>query len=250
MQASALHSLSASLSCLRPLLKPYYHIIRWSWRRSPPLIRRRSSRRGRSLSSVINISSFFVLADHHGVNRRVLILVWEGGLRAQSLSQRLVSVCFESAVEASEWRYEMSKRIEENSEEQRIICIYYFCHLTGSDKDTRNILPNGFLKFVIHNAKELEMLLMHNKWVSVYKWIAAELPRHDMLFNYSDHLELTVRRNIWRRESHLQHDASSACCHVSSRVNLVDRLNDKTLTSYISKIWTTLALKTIILIKW
>eukprot|EP00602_Paraphysomonas_sp_CaronLab_P009492 CAMPEP_0185017124 /NCGR_PEP_ID=MMETSP1103-20130426/82_1 /TAXON_ID=36769 /ORGANISM="Paraphysomonas bandaiensis, Strain Caron Lab Isolate" /LENGTH=136 /DNA_ID=CAMNT_0027546385 /DNA_START=51 /DNA_END=461 /DNA_ORIENTATION=+ len=33
----------------------------------------------------------------------------------------------------------------------------------GSDKNTRNILPNGFLKFVVHNAKELEMLMMHNR---------------------------------------------------------------------------------------
>ena len=33
----------------------------------------------------------------------------------------------------------------------------------GSDKKTRNLLPNGFYKFVVHNAKELEMLLMHNK---------------------------------------------------------------------------------------
>ena len=33
----------------------------------------------------------------------------------------------------------------------------------GSDKKTRNILPNGFLKFVVHNVKELEMLLMHNR---------------------------------------------------------------------------------------
>jgi len=33
----------------------------------------------------------------------------------------------------------------------------------GSDKETRNLLPNGFLKFVVHCPKELEMLLMHNK---------------------------------------------------------------------------------------
>mmetsp|Transcript_18850 Transcript_18850/g.18970 ORF Transcript_18850/g.18970 Transcript_18850/m.18970 type:complete len:137 (-) Transcript_18850:123-533(-) len=33
----------------------------------------------------------------------------------------------------------------------------------GSDKKTRNLLPNGFLKFIVHNAKELEMLLMHNR---------------------------------------------------------------------------------------
>ena len=33
----------------------------------------------------------------------------------------------------------------------------------GSNAKTRNILPNGFLKFVVHNPKELEMLLMHNR---------------------------------------------------------------------------------------
>jgi len=33
----------------------------------------------------------------------------------------------------------------------------------GSDKKTRNLLPNGFYKFVVHNPKELEMLLMHNR---------------------------------------------------------------------------------------
>ena len=33
----------------------------------------------------------------------------------------------------------------------------------GSNKKTRNILPNGFYKFRISNVKELEMLLMHNR---------------------------------------------------------------------------------------
>lgn len=33
----------------------------------------------------------------------------------------------------------------------------------GSDAKTRNLLPNGFYKFLVHNPKELEMLLMHNK---------------------------------------------------------------------------------------
>jgi large subunit ribosomal protein L32e len=33
----------------------------------------------------------------------------------------------------------------------------------GSDKKTRNLMPNGFYKFVVHNPKELEMLLMHNR---------------------------------------------------------------------------------------
>ena len=55
-------------------------------------------------------------------------------------------------------------------------CIYPFlffgsnssCTRSGSDKATRNILPNGFLKFVVHNPKELEMLLMHNRFVCLF----------------------------------------------------------------------------------
>jgi large subunit ribosomal protein L32e len=35
--------------------------------------------------------------------------------------------------------------------------------IVGSDKNTRNLLPNGFYKFLVHNPKELEMLLMHNR---------------------------------------------------------------------------------------
>merc|ERR1719263_2270239 len=33
----------------------------------------------------------------------------------------------------------------------------------GSDKKTRNLLPNGFYKFVVNNPEELDMLLMHNR---------------------------------------------------------------------------------------
>uniref|UniRef100_A0A6U9KRC3 Ribosomal protein L32 n=1 Tax=Oxyrrhis marina TaxID=2969 RepID=A0A6U9KRC3_OXYMA len=33
----------------------------------------------------------------------------------------------------------------------------------GSDKRTKYLLPNGFYPFVIHNVKELDMLLMHNQ---------------------------------------------------------------------------------------
>ncbi|KAK4858116.1 hypothetical protein QYF36_011284 [Acer negundo] len=33
----------------------------------------------------------------------------------------------------------------------------------GTDKKTRHYLPNGFKKFVVHNAKELELLMMHNR---------------------------------------------------------------------------------------
>ncbi|KAL5175370.1 60S ribosomal protein L32-1 [Glycine soja] len=33
----------------------------------------------------------------------------------------------------------------------------------GSDKKTRHYLPNGFKKFVVHNVKDLELLMMHNR---------------------------------------------------------------------------------------
>ena len=33
----------------------------------------------------------------------------------------------------------------------------------GSNKLTRHVLPNGFIKFLVHNAGELDMLMMHNR---------------------------------------------------------------------------------------
>merc|ERR1712153_220827 len=33
----------------------------------------------------------------------------------------------------------------------------------GSDKRTRNLMPNGFYKFLVHNVKEVELLMMHNR---------------------------------------------------------------------------------------
>ncbi|CAO3703293.1 unnamed protein product [Rhizopus stolonifer] len=33
----------------------------------------------------------------------------------------------------------------------------------GSAKKTRNLLPNGFRKFVVSNVRELNLLLMHNR---------------------------------------------------------------------------------------
>ncbi|XP_042502089.1 60S ribosomal protein L32-2-like [Macadamia integrifolia] len=33
----------------------------------------------------------------------------------------------------------------------------------GSDKKTRPYLPNGFKKFLVHNVKELEVLMMQNR---------------------------------------------------------------------------------------
>ena len=33
----------------------------------------------------------------------------------------------------------------------------------GSNKKTRNLLPNGFYKFRVNNVNDLELLLMHNR---------------------------------------------------------------------------------------
>mmetsp|Transcript_9896 Transcript_9896/g.23312 ORF Transcript_9896/g.23312 Transcript_9896/m.23312 type:complete len:138 (-) Transcript_9896:94-507(-) len=33
----------------------------------------------------------------------------------------------------------------------------------GSDKKTRNLMPNGFYKFAVSNVDQLEMLMMHNR---------------------------------------------------------------------------------------
>ncbi|CAL5228957.1 g12189 [Coccomyxa viridis] len=33
----------------------------------------------------------------------------------------------------------------------------------GTNKKTRHLLPSGFYKFLVHNTKELELLLMHNR---------------------------------------------------------------------------------------
>lgn len=35
----------------------------------------------------------------------------------------------------------------------------------GSNAKTRHMLPTGFLKFVVSNVKDLELLMMHNRYV-------------------------------------------------------------------------------------
>lgn len=45
----------------------------------------------------------------------------------------------------------------------------------GSDKKTRHYLPNGFKKFVVNNVKELELLMMHNRWFDSSQLCWAEV---------------------------------------------------------------------------
>ncbi|KAL0611425.1 60S ribosomal protein L32 [Plecturocebus cupreus] len=44
----------------------------------------------------------------------------------------------------------------------------------GTTKKTKHMLPSGFRKFLVHNVKELEVLLMCNK--SSYAEIAHNIP--------------------------------------------------------------------------
>lgn len=36
----------------------------------------------------------------------------------------------------------------------------------GSSKNTRHMMPNGFKKFLVHNVRELEVLMMQNRTYS------------------------------------------------------------------------------------
>ncbi|KAF3322127.1 hypothetical protein FCM35_KLT13268 [Carex littledalei] len=48
----------------------------------------------------------------------------------------------------------------------------------GSDKKTRHDLPNVFKKFVVHNASELELLMMHNRPVANQKTVLGKNLNH------------------------------------------------------------------------
>ena len=43
-----------------------------------------------------------------------------------------------------------------------------------SNKKTKHMLPSGFRKFLVHNVKELEVLLMCNKSCLLYTSDAAD----------------------------------------------------------------------------
>jgi len=45
----------------------------------------------------------------------------------------------------------------------RLLPCFFTIFGYGSNKKTRHLLPNGFYKFVVHNVKELDLLLLHNR---------------------------------------------------------------------------------------
>lgn len=54
----------------------------------------------------------------------------------------------------------------------------------GSDKKTRHSLPNGFKKFVVHNVQELELLMMHNRYRTVFRFLCVESLFPSDCFNF------------------------------------------------------------------
>jgi large subunit ribosomal protein L32e len=59
----------------------------------------------------------------------------------------------------------------------------------GSNKKTRHLMPNGYLKFTVSNVAELELLMMHN---SKY---AAEIAHNVSGRNRAEIIERAVRNN-------------------------------------------------------
>lgn len=65
----------------------------------------------------------------------------------------------------------------------------------GSNKKTKYMLPSGFKKFLVHNVKELEVLMMSNKYVVCFNylnmtslWCLVELLTNN-LFQFTSVLE-------------------------------------------------------------
>jgi hypothetical protein len=45
----------------------------------------------------------------------------------------------------------------------------------GSNKKTRHVLPSGFVKFLVHNVRDLDLLLMHNRFWFQFQIVKSEL---------------------------------------------------------------------------
>jgi len=60
----------------------------------------------------------------------------------------------------------------------------------GSDKKTRHYLPNGFKKFVVSNAHDLELLMMH------YRTYCAEIAHNVSTRKRNDIVERSAQLDV------------------------------------------------------
>jgi hypothetical protein len=67
----------------------------------------------------------------------------------------------------------------------------------GSNKKTRHLMPNGYLKFTVSNVAELELLMMHN---SKY---AAEIAHNVSGRNRAEIIERAVRNATECYQAHI-----------------------------------------------
>ncbi|CAL5401723.1 unnamed protein product [Camellia sinensis] len=72
----------------------------------------------------------------------------------------------------------------------------------GSDKKTRHYLPNGFKKLLVHNVKELEILMMHNR--TYYAEIAHNVltQKRKEIVERAAQLDIVVTNKLARLRSH------------------------------------------------
>ncbi|WRX22408.1 Large ribosomal subunit protein eL32 - like 3 [Theobroma cacao] len=69
----------------------------------------------------------------------------------------------------------------------------------GSDKKTRHYLPNGFKKFVVHNIKELELLMIHNRTYSAEIAHDVSTRRRKEIVESAAQLDVVVTNKLARQ---------------------------------------------------